>query len=45
MACFFDVTFLPEPLFRVPFLRSSMTFFTFLEAFLEYLRAMLPVPL
>jgi hypothetical protein len=36
IACFLLVTFLPEPLFNVPRLRSCIAFSTFLPAFLPY---------
>src|SRR6266853_4066851 len=36
IACFLLVTFLPEPLLRVPFFRSCIAFSTFLDAFLTY---------
>src|SRR2546423_8567021 len=37
IACFLLVTFLPEPLFSFPFLRSCIAFFTFFCAFFPYL--------
>ncbi len=37
IACFLLVTFLPELLFNVPFLRSRIVFSTFSDAFLPYL--------
>lgn len=37
IACFRLFTFLPEPLFSVPFLRSCMAFSTFSDALLPYL--------
>ena len=41
-ACLRLLTFLPlRPLFSVPFLRLRIAFFTYFDAFLEYLRAML----
>jgi hypothetical protein len=41
IACLRLFTFLPEPLFSVPVLRSCITFSTFLEVALEYFRAMI----
>jgi hypothetical protein len=37
IACFLLVTFLPEPLFSVPRLRSRIVFSTFSDAFAPYL--------
>src|SRR5436190_12334662 len=37
IACFLLVTFLPEPLFSFPFLRSCIAFLTFFCAFFPYL--------
>jgi hypothetical protein len=37
IACFLLVTFLPEPLFRVPRLRSRIVSSTFSDAFAPYL--------
>jgi len=37
IACFLLVTFLPDPLFSVPFFRSCIAFSTFSEAFFPYL--------
>jgi hypothetical protein len=37
IACFLLVTFLPDPLFRVPSLRSCIAFLTFFCAFFPYL--------
>jgi len=37
MACFLLVTFFPDPLFRVPSLRSCIAFLTFCCAFFPYL--------
>ncbi len=37
IACFLLVTFLPEPLFNVPRLRSCIAFSTFSDAFAPYL--------
>src|SRR5205807_9439305 len=46
MACLRLFTFLPElPLLSVPCLRSCITFSTFFDAFLLYLRAMLQISL
>ena len=44
IACFLLVTFLPEPVFRVPRFRSCIALSTFLLAFLLYLaiRYLLP---
>src|SRR5439155_23428671 len=36
IACFLLVTFFPDPLFRVPSLRSCIAFLTFFCAFLPY---------
>jgi hypothetical protein len=36
IACFFDFTFFPEPLLRVPFFLSCIAFSTLSPAFLEY---------
>ena len=41
IACFLLVTFLPVPVRRVPCFRSSIAFFTFFWAFLEYLGMLL----
>ena len=43
IACFLLVTFLPDPLFSVPCLRSCIAFSTFSCAFLPYLA--IPHPL
>jgi hypothetical protein len=37
IACFLLVTFLPDPLFNVPRLRSRIVFSTFSDAFFPYL--------
>jgi hypothetical protein len=44
IACFLLVTFLPEPLFSVPFLRSCIAFSTFFCAFLPYLAMVILLP-
>jgi hypothetical protein len=41
IACFLLFTFLPLPLFKVPFFRSCIVFLTLRDAALEYLRAMM----
>jgi hypothetical protein len=41
IACFLLVTFFPEPLFKVPFLRSCIAFSTFSDAFFPYFAMLL----